>query len=110
MLDTIVCDKACQLLATGRWFSTGTPISSTNKADCHDITEILLRVALNTTYHKQSISVMPKMVSNRLLLNHLNPFHITLIFLLLYILSGIIPDVRQSAQEKNIDHMYLCRS
>jgi len=30
------------------WFSTGTPISSTNKTDCHDITEILLKVALNT--------------------------------------------------------------
>ena len=26
----------------------GTPVSSTNKADHHDITEILLRVALNT--------------------------------------------------------------
>ena len=30
------------------WFSTGTPVSSTNKTDCHDITEILLKVALNT--------------------------------------------------------------
>ena len=25
-----------------------TPVSSTNKSDCHDITEILLKVALNT--------------------------------------------------------------
>jgi hypothetical protein len=25
-----------------------TPVSSTNKTDCHDITEILLKVALNT--------------------------------------------------------------
>ena len=24
---------------TGRWFSQGTPISSTNKTDCHNITE-----------------------------------------------------------------------
>jgi len=31
------------------WFSPGTPISSTNKTDRHDITEILiLKVALNT--------------------------------------------------------------
>jgi hypothetical protein len=30
---------------TGHWFS---PLSSTNKTDCHDITEILLKVALNT--------------------------------------------------------------
>jgi hypothetical protein len=26
----------------------GTPVSSTNETDCHDITEILLKVALNT--------------------------------------------------------------
>jgi hypothetical protein len=32
---------------TGQWFSPGTLISSTNKTDCHDITEILLKVALN---------------------------------------------------------------
>jgi hypothetical protein len=41
-----LCDKVCQWLATGRWFS---PVSSTNKTDHHDITEILLKVALNTT-------------------------------------------------------------
>ena len=35
-------------LATGWWFSPGTPISSTNKTDRHNITEILLKVALNT--------------------------------------------------------------
>jgi len=29
-------------------FFTGTPVSSTNKADRHDITEILLKVVLNT--------------------------------------------------------------
>ena len=33
---------------TGRWFSPGTPVSSTNKSDRYDITEILLKVALNT--------------------------------------------------------------
>ena len=30
------------------WFSPGTPVSSTNKTHCHDITEILLKVALST--------------------------------------------------------------
>jgi hypothetical protein len=29
-------------------FSPGTPVSSTNKTDRHDIFEILLKVALNT--------------------------------------------------------------
>jgi hypothetical protein len=38
----------CQLLATGRWFSLDSLVSSTNKTDRHDITEILLKVALNT--------------------------------------------------------------
>ena len=47
-LDTTLCDKVWQWLATGRWFSPGTPVSSTNKTDHHDITEILLKVALNT--------------------------------------------------------------
>ena len=41
-------DKVCQWLAAGRWFSPGTPVSSTNKTDRHDITEIFLKVALNT--------------------------------------------------------------
>jgi hypothetical protein len=30
------------------WFSPGPPVSSTNKTDRHDITEILLKMALNT--------------------------------------------------------------
>ena len=41
-------------------FSPGTPVSYTNKTDRHDITEILLKVALNTikqTY-KQTISFL----------------------------------------------------
>ena len=32
----------------GEMFSPGTPVSSTNKTDRHDITKILLKVALNT--------------------------------------------------------------
>ena len=41
-------DKVCKLFAHGRWFSTGTPASSTTKTGRHDIAEILLKVALNT--------------------------------------------------------------
>jgi hypothetical protein len=37
-----LCDKVYQRLATGRWFSPGTPISSTNKTENQNITEILL--------------------------------------------------------------------
>jgi hypothetical protein len=35
-----------ELLAHGRWFSPGTPASSTTKTGPHDIAEILLKVAL----------------------------------------------------------------
>jgi hypothetical protein len=31
-----------------QWFSSGTPVSSTNETDHHDIAEILLKVGLNT--------------------------------------------------------------
>ena len=40
--------KVCQWLTTGRWFSPGTPVSSTNKTNRHDVAELLLKVALNT--------------------------------------------------------------
>ena len=45
VLDTL-CDKDCQQTVAGRRFSTGAPVSSTYKTDCHDITEILLKVVL----------------------------------------------------------------
>ena len=51
VLHTTLCDKVCQWLAAGWWFSTGTPISSANKTDRNDMTEILLKVALNTIKH-----------------------------------------------------------
>ena len=34
-------------LPNGRWFSLGTPASSTSKTDRRDMTEILLKAALN---------------------------------------------------------------
>jgi hypothetical protein len=39
-------------------------VSSTNKTDCHDITEILLKVALNTINHK------PNQIINNLYSKH----------------------------------------
>ena len=45
---TTLCDKVCQWLATGRWFSPGPPVSSTNETDRHDIAEILLKLSINT--------------------------------------------------------------
>ena len=45
---SMICYKVSQWLATGRWFSHDTPVSSTNKTDRLDIIKILLKVALNT--------------------------------------------------------------
>jgi len=39
-----IFDKVYQLLAHGRWFSPGTPASSTTKTGRHDIAEILLNI------------------------------------------------------------------
>ena len=46
--EEYICDNVCQWLTTGRWFSPFPPVSSTNKTDRNDITEMLLKVALNT--------------------------------------------------------------
>jgi hypothetical protein len=48
-------DKVYQLLAHGRWFSPGTPASSTTETGRHDIAEILLKVALNTKINQSNI-------------------------------------------------------
>ena len=48
VLDTPLCYKVCRWLTAGRCFSPGTSVSSTNKTEYHDITEILVKVALNT--------------------------------------------------------------
>jgi hypothetical protein len=47
--------QVCQRLLADRWFSPGTPISSTNKTDRHDIAKILFKVVLNT------ITLKPKL-------------------------------------------------
>ena len=47
VFDTTFCDKVCQWFAAGQWFSPGSPVSSTNKTDRHNIVEILLKVAFN---------------------------------------------------------------
>ena len=56
LLDTILCDKVCQWLSTSQWFSPDIPVSSTNKTDCYDFTEILLKVVLNTITHTLSLN------------------------------------------------------
>jgi hypothetical protein len=50
VLDTTLCDKIYQWLATGRWFFR-VLISPTNKTDSHDIAEILFDQVTFRTFH-----------------------------------------------------------
>jgi hypothetical protein len=51
-------DNVYQLLAQGRWFSSGTPASSTTKTGLHDIAEILLKVALKHQKIKSNLEII----------------------------------------------------
>ena len=83
--NTTVCDKVCQWPMTGQWFTPGTPVSSTNKTDCHDITEILLTVALNiiTLNHMLKILYMISQSSDIYFLCHWQYFHCIFLFAIL---------------------------
>ena len=50
VFDTILCDKSLSVTCSRSVIFPGyaTPVSSTNKTGCHDIVEVLLKVALNT--------------------------------------------------------------
>ena len=45
------CTTYVIMFVSDLWFSLGSLVSSTNKTDRHDITEILLKVVLNTINH-----------------------------------------------------------
>jgi hypothetical protein len=78
VLDTTSCDKVCQWLTTGRWLP-GPPVSSTNKTDRQDITEILLKVALNT--------INPNILLCLLEINLFNLFRSWYIYIFIFILQ-----------------------
>jgi hypothetical protein len=60
VLNTTLYDKVCQWLVTGRWFSLGTPVSSTNKTDCYYITEIYWKWC----YKLNTITLIPIPLGN----------------------------------------------
>jgi hypothetical protein len=60
ILNTTLCNKICQGLS---------PVSSTNKTDRHEIAEILLKVALNTTNLTQTFAIYGKIT--KMLINAL---------------------------------------
>ena len=66
VLETTLCDQVIQGLAAGRWFSRGTPDSSTNKTDSLYITKILLKVALNLI----TITLTPYIIGSRITITY----------------------------------------
>jgi hypothetical protein len=48
VLDTTLCDKVCQWLVTGQWFSPGTSVSSTNKTAAEMQTRFYMFYAIET--------------------------------------------------------------
>ena len=44
VLNTTWCDRVCQWLVPGQWFSLYSPISSITIADCHDMSNVYLVV------------------------------------------------------------------
>ena len=85
--------KVCQWLATDLWFSPCTPVFITNKTDYHDITEILLKVALNTitltlNTYVDSYYYKKKMIES---LKLSAPVWVFFIFFIFFILASISP-------------------
>jgi hypothetical protein len=73
VLDITLCDKVCQLPVTGCWFYPSNPVSSTNKTDRHNITDILLKVAIHIinnklqTFHERFyINIQSQAINNSL--------------------------------------------
>ena len=112
VLDTTLHDKVFQWLAAGRWFSLVyssflhqwnwlpqyywnivackvggflwcTLVSSINETDCHNITEILLQVALNTTILTLKVLLAWFCVISNV--------HINIIFVYVSVIQIIVP-------------------
>jgi hypothetical protein len=60
-------DKVYKLLANDRWFSPGTPASSTTNTGRHDIAQILLKVALK---HQNKNQITTHTINSYVLLEH----------------------------------------
>jgi hypothetical protein len=59
MRCTTLCDKVCQRLVTGQWFSPGTPVSSTNKTDHDDLTLQKGQAIIHKKIHRKQKFELP---------------------------------------------------
>ena len=117
-------DTVYQLLAHGRWFSPGTPASTTTKTGRHDIAEILLKVTLNTinqiicfhlTFLLEKFSVNPQASWHGFtnpFFNFLFTYLFSIKFLSLFIISSLFtcscPYSLQSYMCRPYIHVYTC--
>jgi hypothetical protein len=65
VLNTTFFNKVCHWHMTGRWLSLSTPVSSINKTDRHDKTEILLKVVINNINLWKIIPLQSNLVRDR---------------------------------------------
>jgi hypothetical protein len=82
VLDTTLYDKVCQWPSKSRWFSPGTPVSFTNKTDRNDITEVLLKVALNTINQTKPIVFLQQ--------SHMYVLCLPFLFHIIYVMQFVI--------------------
>jgi hypothetical protein len=79
----VASDKVYQLPAHGRWFSTGTPASSTTKTGCHDIAEsgvktlpkkkIIILLDSYIRFFEQWCSTIPPISIKHIITSHVKP-------------------------------------
>jgi hypothetical protein len=81
-----------QLLAHGRWFTPGTPLSSTTKTVHHDIGEALLKVALSTKKNKDEESIKCVPITTKAVSS--NPVH-SEVFLIQHYVIMFVSDLRK---------------
>jgi hypothetical protein len=98
---TTICDKVCQWLVAGRWFSPGTPVSSTNKTDRHDITKILLKVALSIIKPNQTKPIHLTILAPQLFVKCMNQAKRMINHVYMYV------RVIESTSVSNILRLYL---
>ena len=73
---------------TSQWFSPGTAVSSTNKTDRHDRTEILLKVALNAINQHDNFRFFLSVYSTKMKVQRNDALEFNLI--LLFRISGVL--------------------
>ena len=83
-------DKVYQLLAHSRWFSPGAPASPTTKTGCHDIAEILLKVALITKIQSNQ-SCLIYVICGCLRIVVSNTYCVVFLFVCLRLVYPILP-------------------